>query len=113
MSTTDTGRQAEAAAADYLQKQGYKIVERNWKTPQCEIDIVAKKGACVYFVEVKYRVSSRQGGGLDYITVAKQRQMRFAAEMWCAQHHWGGDASLAAIEVGGDFAVTDFIDTIY
>lgn len=113
MSTTETGRLAEVAAADYLQKQGYKVVERNWKTPQCEIDIVAKKGGCMFFVEVKYRASSRQGSGLDYITVTKQRQMRFAAEIWCAKNYWDGDVALAAIEVGGDFEITDFIDNIY
>lgn len=113
MSTTETGRQAEIAAAKYLQKQGYKIVERNWKMPQCEIDIVAQKRQCMYFVEVKYRASSRQGGGLDYVTTAKQQQMRFAADMWCAKHRWEGEMSLAAIEVSGNFEITNFIDAIF
>lgn len=113
MSTTDTGHKAETAAAEYLEKSGYKIVERNWKTPQCEIDIVAKKDSCMYFVEVKYRASSRQGGGLDYITPKKQRQMHFAAEMWCTKHDWQRDVSLAAVEVSGDFAVSSFIDSLY
>lgn len=113
MSTTETGHEAEAAAAKYLEGKGYKIVELNWRTPRCEIDIVAEKDECMYFVEVKYRASSRQGGGLDYITPKKQQQMRFAAEIWCAKNHWDGEVSLAVVEVAASFTVTRFIESIY
>lgn len=114
MSPTETGREAESAAADYLVAHGYSVKDRNWKTPQCEIDIVAEKDGCIYFVEVKYRASSRQGGGLDHITSKKRTQMQFAAELWTTQYNWTGDVSLAGVEVGGkNFEVINFIDSIY
>jgi len=113
MTTFTTGRQAEAAAADYLKRQGFAIVEQNWRTRWCEIDVIAQKDRVVYFCEVKYRVTSRQGGGLDYITPKKLRQMRLAAEGWVQLAGWQGEYQLAAIEVfGPNFEVTAFIDSI-
>lgn len=113
MTSYDTGRQAEKAAANYLEMRGYAIIEQNFRRPRCEIDIVAKKDSVVYFVEVKYRRNGNQGGGLEYVTPSKQKQMRFAAEMWVEESKWRGDYRLAAVEVTGvEFAITSFIDDI-
>lgn len=85
------GHDAEKVAADYLKKQGYKVLEINWRRPRAEVDIVArKKHGPVLFVEVKYRQHDYQGGGLDYITPLKQRQMQFAAELWVAENRYEG-----------------------
>jgi uncharacterized protein (TIGR00252 family) len=114
MTTFDTGRQAEAAAARWLASKGFKIIEQNWRTRWCEIDIVAEKSGVVYFVEVKYRQTARQGSGLEYITAKKLGQMRFAAENWVRERGWPGDYQLAAAEVGGEnFRVASFVDLIY
>ena len=113
MSTTDTGRQAEDAAAAFLEQQGCKIVARNWRTRMCEIDIIARKKNNVYFCEVKYRRSTAQGSGLDYITSKKLEQMRFAAESWVHANAYSGDYQLCAIEASGtDFAVTAFVEDL-
>lgn len=101
MTTFDTGRQAEAAAAEYLKQQGYQVVAQNWRTRYCEIDIVARKADTVHFIEVKYRQSNAQGAGLDYVTSKKLRQMSFAAEMWVQNHRWSGEYGLGAMEVSG------------
>lgn len=107
MTTTETGRRAEAQAADFLRRKGCDIVVQNWRTRWCEIDVVAVRAGIVYFCEVKYRRSHRQGSGLDYITPKKLRQMRFAAELWVAAHNWQGEYQLCAIEVSGpQFRVT-------
>lgn len=107
------GHTAEEAAAQYLERHGYEILDRNWRTRACEIDIVAKKAKTISFVEVKYRQNAAQGDGLDYITIAKLKQMQFAAEMWMTRHDWKGDITLAAIEVSGtDYSVSEFIETI-
>lgn len=111
MTTTDTGRKAEAAVAEHLKAQGYKILEHNWRTRWCEIDVVAQKDSAVYFVEVKYRRSGQQGDGLEYITLKKLDQMTFAAELWVSNHNWPGEYCLAAASVAGDnFQVTNFIE---
>lgn len=113
MSTTSTGRAAEDAAAAYLKNLGYKILDQNWRTRWCEIDIVVKKDDAVSFVEVKYRKSDEFGGGLQYITPAKQKQMAFAAQFWVSSNNWDGDYNLAAVEVTGpEFEITEFLDSI-
>jgi len=110
------GHEAEKVAARYLRQHGYKLYALNWRHRRAEIDIVAgAPGTGIpVFVEVKYRESTNQGGGLDYITPTKLRQMQFAAELWTSTHRYNGDYSLAAVEVSGaDYAVTAFLDTIY
>jgi uncharacterized protein (TIGR00252 family) len=110
MTNYQSGHDAEKLAAEYLESQGYKIVELNWKTRYCEIDIVAQKNKCVYFVEVKSRKSSAQGSGLEYITPKKLQQMRFAAEMWVSEHNWNDDYRLAAMSI--DSGVVTFLDSL-
>ncbi|MDB5179523.1 MAG: putative Ribonuclease [Candidatus Saccharibacteria bacterium] len=80
--TKGIGDAAEEVAAAYLRDEGHTILERNWKTKFCEIDIVSEKDSVVYFSEVKYRQSIAQGGGLAAITSKKQQQMKFAAEYY-------------------------------
>lgn len=104
------GRQAEEVAVEYLQKNGCEILEQNWRTRYCEIDIVAKRKKVVYFCEVKYRQNNLQGGGLDYITDKKLQQMRFAAEFWVHSNNWKGAYELCAIEVSGlEYRITNVI----
>jgi putative endonuclease len=113
MTTFDTGRRAEAVAAEYLQNLGYAVIAQNWRLRSCEIDIVAIMDNVAYCVEVKYRQSNRQGGGLEYITSAKLKQMQFAAAQWVHATKWQREYQLAAIEISGDdYEVTDFVDDI-
>ncbi|MGH7241348.1 MAG: YraN family protein [Candidatus Saccharimonadales bacterium] len=113
MTTFAIGRQAEAAAAKYLNSDGFKTIEQNYRTRWCEIDIVAEKDKVIYFVEVKYRQSNDYGSGLEYITPRKLQQMAFAAEFWLTDCARQQAYQLAGIEVSGpDFAVTDFIDSL-
>ncbi len=96
-----TGHKAEAAVAEVLKTRGYKILDMNWKTPRCEIDMIAKKDKAIYFVEVKYRLSQQQGSGFEYITAKKLDQIKFAAKIWCQQNDWDGDYRLLGAEVSG------------
>ena len=84
--TRDIGDVGEQAAADWLTADGHEIIARNWRTRYCEIDIVSRKDDILYFTEVKYRKNDNFGGGLAAITAKKQRQMRFAAELFVAKH---------------------------
>jgi len=101
---TTMGEAAETFAAEYLSAQGFEIVERNWKTKWCEIDVVALKDGTIYFVEVKYRHSDKAGDGLAAITRAKQSQMTFAARMWLHAHQQFPHRSvqLAAMSLAGE-----------
>ncbi len=97
-------------AANYLEQQGFAIIQLNWKTRYCEIDIVAEKNKVIYFVEVKYRQNTKQGRGLDYVTHGKLRKMEFAAEVWVGANNWSGEYQLAAIGMDGDDIT--FVDEI-
>lgn len=103
MSTNySVGHEAERLAAEYLKKIGFKIRQMNWRTKHCEIDIVAEKDETIFLVEVKYRSNDNQGEGFNYITPAKLRQMKFAAEMWVSDHEWSGQYTLGVLSAGPD-----------
>ena len=104
MTTRQIGDKGEQAAADWLMARGHEIVARNWRTRYCEIDIVSVKGEVLYFTEVKYRKNDDFGDGLAAITAKKQRQMRFAAELFLAgkPECSGMAAKLLAASVNGD-----------
>lgn len=69
------GRKAENKAARYLKKRGYRILERNFRTRSGEIDIIAREGESLVFIEVKARTSVRYGSAKAAVTARKQRQV--------------------------------------
>ena len=103
MTTRQIGDKGEQAVVDWLAADGHEIIARNWRTRYCEIDIVSVKGEVLYFTEVKYRKNDDFGDGLAAITAKKQRQMRFAAELFLAGRPEcsGMAAKLLAASVSG------------
>ena len=102
ITTKSIGDAGENAAVLYLQSQGHDIVNRNWRTKFCEIDIISHHSDTIYFTEVKYRKRDDQGGGIAAITAQKQRQMKFAAEYYALKNKVKDiDLRLAAIDVSG------------
>ena len=69
------GQKAEAMAVRYLKRRGYKILARNHRTRSGEIDIIAREGETLVFVEVKARASDRYGSAKAAVTPHKQRQV--------------------------------------
>lgn len=113
MTSFETGRKAEAAAAAFLVRKGCDIIDQNWHTRMCEIDIIAFRDHVIYFCEVKYRRSNKYGAGIEYITPKKLQQMRFAVASWIHAHSWNGDYELCAIEVSNqDFQITNVVKGI-
>lgn len=103
------GDKAEDVAAEYLQKMGHKVVERNWKTKFCEIDIVSQHDDTIYFTEVKYRKTPGQGGGIAAITTKKLRQMRFAAQLYTVTLPRAMNARLAVATVGSGYTLQEWM----
>lgn len=102
MTSKKIGDAGEDAAEEYLKKQGHDIIDRNWRTRFCEIDIISFHNDTIYFTEVKYRKKDDQGGGLAAITMHKQRQMKFAAEYYVLKNNVKDmNLRLAAIDVTG------------
>ncbi len=71
----DTGPRGEEIAVAYLQQKGYSIVERNYRLRFGEIDIIARDGETIVFVEVKTRKSIRFGSPFDAVDLRKQKKM--------------------------------------
>jgi putative endonuclease len=70
-----TGGFGEGLALKYLRARGYSIVEKNFRTPFGEIDIIAERDGCVIFLEVKTRISDHFGPPLSAITQTKKRKV--------------------------------------
>ncbi len=103
VTTKRIGDLAENVVAEYLVHQGHMIIERNWKTKYCEIDIISVFNETIYFTEVKYRRTSKQGDGLAAITPQKVRQMTFAAKIYQQKNHIADtNLRLAAASVAGE-----------
>ena len=81
------GAQGEALAARYLQRQGYRIIERGVRNGRGEIDLVARQGQTLVFVEVKTRRSLRAGNPVLAVDEIKQRRLAQLALDYCQHHH--------------------------
>lgn len=73
-------------AQTVLKKNGYKILERNFTSPLGEIDIVAKDGKTLVFVEVKSRLSTLFGSAKGAVTLRKQRKLSMVALDYLKRH---------------------------
>jgi putative endonuclease len=76
------GRQGEQAAAEYLQRAGMRILARNWRCSEGEIDIVAADRRALVACEVKTRSSTRYGTPLEAVTRKKRCRLRRLAVQW-------------------------------
>ena len=79
------GNAAENAAADFLARQGLAIVARNYRTRMGEIDLVARDGEVLVFVEVRMRSSDHYGGGAESIGARKQARIVAAARQYLSR----------------------------
>lgn len=87
----DTGRIAEGLACSALEGQGWTIVNRNFRDGPREIDIIARRGDTVAFVEVKARRDDRHHHPLDAIGHTKRRDLARAARQWIRRYGAPGD----------------------
>lgn len=86
MKTSELGKIGEDFAANLLQLQGYRILERNFRCKTGEIDIIAEKDGEISFVEVKTRRSARFGMPAEAVSTEKQRRMRKTAAYYLNCH---------------------------
>jgi len=80
------GRSGEQAAADYLEAEGFRILERNWRCADGEIDIVAVDRRTFVVCEVKTRSGTRYGTPLESVSRLKRNRLRRLAVRWLTAH---------------------------
>jgi putative endonuclease len=97
------GRQGEQAAACFLQAQGWRVLDRNWRRGRLELDLVCEDGADLVFVEVRTRAAGAMVSPAESVTPAKRRVLLRAAGAWLAAHNaWDRACRFDVIGVTAD-----------
>ncbi|MCJ8508020.1 YraN family protein [Rhizobium lemnae] len=86
------GRYSEYLAALYLMAKGYRIVSTRYRTPLGEIDLIARKGSVVAFIEVKARKSENLA--VEAVGFQSQKRIRAASDLWLAKQRKASVLSL-------------------
>jgi len=109
------GKWGEEVVASYLVEHGYKIINRNARTPYGEIDIVAQQDDITIFVEVKTLTSSKNFFPEQNVTARKREHMLACAEHYAAENaidHWQIDVISVEGKVGLEPKLTHFENAI-
>ena len=80
------GTAGEAAVAAWYEAAGYRVLDRNWRCRDGELDLVVSRDTTLVFCEVKTRVSARFGAPVEAVTAVKQRRLRGLAVRWLVEH---------------------------
>jgi len=99
---TKKGKVGENLACNYLVKNGYKIIERNFRSKFGEIDIVALDGKTLCFVEVKWRKNSNFGSGLDSISFRKKQKIILAAKQYLLDYQVNDLTRIDVLSIDGE-----------
>lgn len=84
----EMGRCGETAAAHYLERSGYEILERNWECQFGEADIIARDGCTLVFVEVKTRSGIAKGFPSEAVDAEKRARYEKIAAMYLKTYHY-------------------------
>jgi len=93
----EVGKIGEELAKKFLEKQGYKIIEQNYRTKYAEIDLVTRKGKDLIFVEVRTKVGETFGAPEDTINKNKMRKLWGNATAYATFKKWDGPSRIDAI----------------
>ena len=99
------GRKGELTAEGFLVKNGYKILQKNYRTKFGEVDIIASKNDIINFVEVKTRTSTKYGTPAEAVNYDKQRRYRDGATYYLLSNNLDENTtqiSFAVIEILGE-----------
>lgn len=99
MEKRELGRFGEERAARYLRLRGYRILETNYACRVGEIDLIAKKGGYIVFVEVKLRKSADFAAAREFVTAAKQQRIRSTAALWLSQNETALQPRFDVVEI--------------
>lgn len=94
----------EDAAARWYLDRGYRVLDRNWRCPLGELDLVLARSGEVVFCEVKARRPSALGAGYEAVTRDKQRKLRALAQAFCAAEHPAAERyrfDVASVSISG------------
>ena len=99
MNTRKIGTEYESRAAEWLEDIGYEILSRNFRSSYGEIDLIARQGACLVFVEVKYRKNSNSGKPEEAVSLQKQRKISKTADYFRVKYRIGEETQIGRAHV--------------
>lgn len=88
------GSEYEQKTIEKLEKIGYQIIEKNYWCRIGEIDVIAKQGGYLVFIEVKYRKNDKKGSAAEAVTFAKQTKIKKVAKYYLMTHFYKSEASI-------------------
>lgn len=112
-STKSIGDVAETRALNWMQRQGLKLIRRNYRCRQGEIDLIMRDGEFLVFIEVRQRALSTHGAASETVTLRKQRRILMAARHFIANYRISADQCMRFDVIGlGPHEESDAIDWI-
>lgn len=109
-----TGTKGENLAAEYLEKQGFTVIARNYRHRRAEIDLIVKRENWIIFVEVKTRSSVSFGQPEEFVDYGKTKRIFEAAEEFIYANDWHGHIrfDIVSVKLGMEPEIMHFEDAI-
>ncbi|MFN6944140.1 MAG: YraN family protein [Cytophagaceae bacterium] len=105
-----TGKIGEDLAADFLIRQGYEVITRNYRSGRGEIDIIATKDGVLVFIEVKVRKNINFGFPEETVTPRKEEMILTTAENYIFDTNWEGDIRFDILSIEKNNKILHFED---
>lgn len=107
---TAVGKEGEQRALDLLNIKGYEVLATNYRHGRCEIDIIAKYGQKIIFVEVKFRKNKIFGNPEDFLSKAQVERIHQAADHYTYKIKWNGNIRFDIIAITASSEIIHFED---
>ncbi|WP_420637568.1 YraN family protein [Candidatus Poriferisocius sp.] len=88
------GRWGEDRVARWYRRQGFRVLDRNWRSGRGELDVIVQQGSLVVVCEVKTRTSLAYGRPAEAVGYQKQQRIRRLAAQWLSEHERSGAVQL-------------------
>jgi putative endonuclease len=109
----ELGKEGEEQATAYLEEKGYEILARNYRYKRGEVDIIARLGDCMMFVEVKTRTSTDFGEPESFVTKRQQEIIMATANEFIFQRNWQQSIRFDIIAIVPNVDLEHFEDAFY
>jgi len=112
----ETGESGEKAAREHIAALGYDILEKNWRSGKDEVDIIARHGEQLVFVEVKTRSTDYFGAPEDWVGPKKQRNLIRAANSYVEERDVDLDIRfdiIGIVDGPGGMQLNHIVDAFY
>ena len=109
----EVGYKNEVIAVNFLEKNGFKILKRNYTFHHCEIDIIAQKNDYIHFIEVKFRKNNLYGYPESFVSSSQQERIKRAAENYLFENDIEMKIMFDVVSIEKESKITFFKDAFF